>query len=587
MRSRRDPVPRAKAWGGWLGGILLLGILGGGVVAAAVLLWENLDVRQLAPSLATTPGPLPEPEAPPPAGWQSAAFSVALFNSSRNRDYFPDAAYYSQALTRWRDLMEDLGGEILEVGSAEEVRGLDPGDLLVVPEAPCLSAAEVAAIRAHLRAGGGLVSNWAVGARNERCEWRGWETVGELTGAGDVRELPARQGLYLTVPAGLPLSHGLDPGTRIELTPEPSLALHLPGPRVYWSDWALNPAPDESGGGADVAAVAATSDGGGRMAWLGFRLSQAATPRDSVLLDRLARNGVLWAAGLITASPAPWPDGKRGALLIVQDVEAEHRNALALAALLEEMGVPGTFFVVSQAVMDDAGLAEGLSAAGEVGSHTSDHAPVAGLPYQDQLVRLRRTWTEIRGWTGSGPPGFRPPEESLDANTLQAWWEVGGRYVLAVNQARSGSPEVHRVGERRMILIPRLLKDDYNVFVQEGALRTDRLTRAFLDGIHKLRSIGGVAVVGVHTQIVGTDRRLEAVRAVADTALAQGDWWIARAGDLAGWWASCTARMKAWLQGGMRPVWPAWVGSLPSRAASPACWWRLQRGTGFVASGST
>jgi peptidoglycan/xylan/chitin deacetylase (PgdA/CDA1 family) len=536
MPPKRDLVPRAKAAGGWLGGILLLGILGGGVVAAAVLLWENLDVRQLAPALAVSPGPLPEPDLPRPAGLQHAPFSAALLHSARNEAYFPDGAFYSQALARWRRLVEGVGGNVREVRSVEDLRGLSVREVLVVPEAPCLSSGEIAAIRAHLGAGGGLVSNWAVGARDERCEWRGWQTVAELTDAGDVRELPARQGLFLTVPAGLPLSQGLDPGTRIELRPEPTLALHRLGPRVYWSDWALNPAPDESGGGADVAALAGTLDGGGRTAWLGFRLSQAATVRDSILLERLAQNGVLWAAGLPTATAAPWPEGRRAALLIVQDVEAEQRNALALAALLQDMEVPGTFFAVSRAVLDDVEMAQALSAAGEVGSHTSDHAPVAGLSHQDQLVRLRRTWTEIRGWADSEPHGLRPPEESFDANTLQAWWEVGGRYVVAVNQARSGSPEVHRVGEGFVILIPRLLKDDYNVFVQEGAIRTDRLTGAFLEGVRKLRSIGGVAVVGVHTQILGTDRRLEAVRTVADTARAQGDWWIARAGEVAEWW---------------------------------------------------
>jgi len=536
MRPERDPVPRVKSWGSWLGGILLLGILGGAVVAAAILLWENLDVRELAPSLAASPGPLPDPELPTSAGREPGAFSAVLFRSPRSGAYFPDTAYYPRALARWRGLLEDLGGDVREAGSADELRALAPGDLLVVPEAPCLSTGEVTAIRAHLRAGGGLVSNWAVGARDERCEWRGWQVVGDLTGAGDVRELAVREALYLTVPAGLPLSQGLDPGTRIELRPEPSLTLHGSGPRVYWSDWALNPAPDESGGEADVAAVTRPSEGGGRSAWLGFRLSQAATPRDSVLLEVLAQNGVLWAAGRTMASPAPWPEGRRGALLIVQDVEADPRNALALAALLRETRVPGTFFAVTQLVMEDAELAGALSSAGEVGSQTSDHAPVAGLPLPDQVVRLRRAWNEVRGWTGSGPLGLRPPEETFDANTLQAWREVGGRYVLAVNQARSGSPEVHRTGEGPVILIPRLLKDDYNVFVQEGAIRADRLTRAFLEGTRKLRSIGGVAVVAVHTQIVGADRRLDAVRAVIDTARAEGDWWIAGGGEVAEWW---------------------------------------------------
>ncbi len=547
MRRKRDPVPRAKAAGHWLGGILLLGLLAGGVVAAAVLLWENLDVRQLAPALAADPGPLPVPEPPVAPGIQPGTFPAVLFNPERNRSYFPDEAYHPRALVRWRALIEGLGGQVREVAALTEMGHLTADDLLVVPEAPCLSASEVAAIQDHVDAGGGLVSNWAVGARDEDCEWRGWGTVAELTGAEDVRELPTREALYLTVPAGMALSPGLDPGTRIELRPEPSLALNLPGPRVYWSDWALNPSPDESGGGADVAATTLGYPGGGRAAWFGFQLTQGATPRDSAHLDRLVQNGILWAAGRAQASPAPWPEGLRAALLLVEDVEAEYQNASAMADLLTEMDLPGTFFAVSQLVMGDEGLGRTLAQAGEVGSQTSDHNPVAGLSLQDQTVRLRRSWTEIRNWAGSAPEGLRPPEEAFDGNTLRAWQQAGGSYILAVNQARSGSPEIHRFGEGDpVVLLPRLLKDDYNVFVQEGALRADDLRQAFLEGMGKLRAIGGLAVVVVHTQIVGSGRRLEVVRNVAQTAESEGNWWITGAKEAAEWWKA-RARVRVTL----------------------------------------
>ncbi len=87
------------------------------------------------------------------------------------------------------------------------------------------------------------------------------------------------------------------------------------------------------------------------------------------------------------------------------------------------------------------------------------------------------------------------------------------------------------------------MKDDYNVFVQEGGLRTDRLSEAFLEGAEKLRAIGGLAVVAVHTQIVGAGRRLDAVRIVAEKAVAQGDWWIAEAGEVADWWRARRVRV--------------------------------------------
>ncbi len=537
MRRRRDPVPRAKAAGHWLAGFLLLGILGGAVVSAAVLLWENLDVRQLAPGLTVVPGPLPMPLSSAGPGVEPTGFKAVLLRSARNQFFYPDTVYYPRTLERWRGLIEEVGGTVREVGSAEELIDAAPDEVVVVPAAPCLSEDEMDALESHLQSGGSLVSNWAVGARDERCAWNGWQAVGRLTGAGDVRELAVREALYLTVPAGTPLSAGLDPGTRIEFIPEAPLALYLPGPRVYWSDWALNPAPDESGGQADVAALSSRTDAGGRTSWFGFRLSQAATPRDSLNMERLVTNGLLWAAGLAAASPAPWPGGSRAALVLVEDVEAEYSNSVAMAALLLEEEAPGTFFPVSQLVLEDGGLAAQLRAAGEVGSQTSDHQPLMGLPLREQRVRLRRSWGEIRGWTGVSPGGLRPPEEVFDANTLEAWADAGGSYVLAVNQARSGSPEMHRVDNGEIVLLPRLIKDDYNVFVQEGAFRTHRLTTAFLEGIGKMRVMGGLAVVAVHTQIIGAGSRLDALRAVLSTARAQDDWWIAQAGDVAEWWA--------------------------------------------------
>jgi len=58
MREKRDPVPRAKEAWWWLGGLMTLGLLGAGVVAAGVLLWENMINYVIS-------GP------PPAASWQN------------------------------------------------------------------------------------------------------------------------------------------------------------------------------------------------------------------------------------------------------------------------------------------------------------------------------------------------------------------------------------------------------------------------------------------------------------------------------------------------------------------------------------
>jgi len=255
----------------------------------------------------------------------------------------------------------------------------------------------------------------------------------------------------------------------------------------------------------------------------------------------MAENAVAWSAGVPYAGPAAWPAARRAALVFALDVEDEASNAVFTARFLKEHNLPGSFYVVSRLVLDDRELARVLGEVGEIGSQTSDHTPVAGLTAQDQRVRLRRAWSEIDDWAGAGPTGLRPPEETFDANTLDAWRRVGGTYLLAANDARSASPEILQAGEGTVVLLPRILKDDYNIIVQDRVLRATSLGQAFLAGTAKMRAIGGLAVVAGHTQIMREGARIAALGTVADSAQAQGDWWIVRASDVADWWMARAA----------------------------------------------
>ena len=120
--------------------------------------------------------------------------------------------------------------------------------------------------------------------------------------------------------------------------------------------------------------------------------------------------------------------------------------------------------------------------------------------------------------------------------TLAAWKGAGGSYVLSGNEARSASPELHDTSEGTLVLLPRLLKDDYTVIVRDITLRSEHLTDAFLAGAEKMRAIGGLAIITGHTQIITSGPRLDAVRAVADSVRSQSGWWLARADGVAEWW---------------------------------------------------
>jgi peptidoglycan/xylan/chitin deacetylase (PgdA/CDA1 family) len=265
-------------------------------------------------------------------------------------------------------------------------------------------------------------------------------------------------------------------------------------------------------------------------------VSQAATPLDSISVLRFVQNALRWTAGTASAAVAAWPSDARAAMLFALDVEDRARNAIDAATLFVQEQIPGTFFVVTQLTGGDTSFAAALLAAGEVGTHTLDHNPLGGRTAQDQMVRLRRSFDEVREWTGIAPGGLRPPEELYDSLTLEAWNRAGGNYVVAGTEGRTASPEVHHTSRGTMIVMPRLLKDDYNVIVQDGSIRGERISEAFVEGANKLHAVGGLAVIGGHTQIMETGRRLDAFRVVADSARAQGGWWMAKGEQIARWW---------------------------------------------------
>ncbi|MGI9039223.1 MAG: polysaccharide deacetylase family protein [Gemmatimonadota bacterium] len=537
-------MPRARSALHWLGGLLLLGVLAGLLVAAAAALWQDVDINSLARKAAAVsdvPPPLPE-ESDGPRAVLARPVDVVLYANAATSSYFPDSTYLPGALAEWDRTLGALGWRARRIGSRSELDALPAGSLVIAPEALCLSAAEVEALFRHLRRGGGVVANWALGARDARCRWRGWDTLRDFTGALDFVEYQPRDELFITVPAGLPVSGGLPPGARIEFYADSHLGLLTPGPRVYWSDWALNSVSEGGTSATDGALALQTTLGGGRAVWIGFRPRQAARPLDQARVARLVRNAVQWAAGLPVAEVSPWPEGRRAGLLIAEDSESGFANAAGLARILREHDMKGTFFAVSEQALEHPHLADSLRAAGEIGSHTFDHVPTVGLPMGEQEIRLDRSRRELESWSSGEVVGLRPPEERFDEGTLRAWLRSAGQqrgtaYVAAVNAARSAAPEVFRYPEGPIVVLPRLMKDDYNVVVQEGTRRPERILAAYVDGMNKLGALGGLAFVSLHTQIAGTPGQIGVIGSVLDSVVAQRDlWWVATGAEIARWW---------------------------------------------------
>jgi hypothetical protein len=113
---------------------------------------------------------------------------------------------------------------------------------------------------------------------------------------------------------------------------------------------------------------------------------------------------------------------------------------------------------------------------------------------------------------------------------------LGGSYLAASNDARSAAPEIFIVRSGPIVVLPRVVDDDYTVMVTRGKNSSDALQGELEASLKKIRSLGGLHLLTLHSQLINNNRRIDAVEAVVNSAAAAADVWIARAVDVADWW---------------------------------------------------
>ncbi len=97
-----------------------------------------------------------------------------------------------------------------------------------------------------------------------------------------------------------------------------------------------------------------------------------------------------------------------------------------IAALLRRLGVPATFFVVGEHVVEHPDLVASLKDQGfELGAHTFNHADLTTIPGWERDLQMSMTDAAVVGAAGVRPRFFRPPytggPESITAHTRRSW----------------------------------------------------------------------------------------------------------------------------------------------------------------------
>ncbi|MDQ3674882.1 MAG: polysaccharide deacetylase family protein, partial [Gemmatimonadota bacterium] len=440
---------------------------------------------------------------------------------------------YDLALDAWAEILAGAGAVVDRVSPAEA--RLASGSVLVVAAAPCLSADARRAMQTAGSRGRGVIFTGLTGVRDAGCRETGYGLLAELVSAARADTVASSREQYITFASGSPLSLGIPPGSRLELKAAPHVAVRHRGRDAYYSDRDLNPLPAEQTTLLDGAVIHEVSRDR-RVVYFGFELGTLADrPWEKAMMRTLVRNAVALTAGVPVASVDAWPAGYAAAAVIAQDVEDEFENARPALDTLAAAKVPGTFFVVSDLARSHEKLTLAMASAGEVGTHTENHARLGG-DVAVQRRRLRATQNDLTEMLGRPVRGMRPPEEQFDESTLQAWKEVGGRYVFGANDGRSASPEMVRIGNEPFVLIGRVVDDDYLTVRRANIFEPHRLAEDQLRAFAKVRELGGLFVMSYHSNMLARPKTIGALGIVARALKADTTVWLTTAGAVADWW---------------------------------------------------
>jgi peptidoglycan/xylan/chitin deacetylase (PgdA/CDA1 family) len=461
--------------------------------------------------------------------------TVAIVRDEAAASFYTRAATLDSIVRRWRDALAAVGADARIVHSSA-IGAARSARVLIVPSSPCLTVATREAIELAGARGQGLILTGPVGLNDAGCRHLGYGLVVAVTGASRVAPLDARPAVYVTIPYGGPLTADIPPGARLDLSPASQIALRLPGRDGIYTNYSVQPQA-VSGQPLLDGAIAHSTYRGARVAYWGFELTNAVpSPWNRAILSLLVRNSVAWTARIPLSTVEPWPNNHQGAVVLAQDVEHQYTNARYAADTLRAIGLPGTFFLMSDLAQRNKRTTRQLQRTGEVGSHSENHRRLGGMTAERQLARLETTQRDLTELLGEKVPGLRPPEEQFDVATMRAWLAAGGSYIMGANDSRCLAPELLSVGRDTLLMLPRTGDDDFS-FLGPRRSQDQAVVAALLESeFGWIRALGGLYALSYHSQLLAKPEHLPALAHLARTIAADSTVWVATASDVATWW---------------------------------------------------
>ena len=268
-----------------------------------------------------------------------------------------------------------------------------------------------------------------------------------------------------------------------------------------------------------------------------------------------------------------WPGGKRCAVMLCFDVDAEttalsEDPALAqrlttfsqcqygpevgvprILGLLEHLGVPATFFIPTYVAQKHPRMTRAIIDAGfEIGAHGHLHEKLAGLGRSEEEAVLKKSLAILEGEFGLRPAGHRAPWFEINPWTPELLADYGFEY--SASTMRDDVPFFHDNG---LVEIPgQWMLEDWEQFAFNadpawGVIPEDceKVYRLWWDEYAAMRDYGCCFTLTLHPWLSGRPSRVKLLERLVSNILATRDAWFATGSEIAGYFKTTPSARRS------------------------------------------
>lgn len=473
--------------------------------------------------------------------WSPSSNNVFLYTSPSSKVYFAKiGGNYDVLLNPWRQYFKERGIQAAELQDPSAIKAQTEG-VLIVPSALSLSEAEREAILSFRARGGGVLTTWATGTRNEIGDWTGWQFL-ESLGAKTVGEIPAdSESRQLTLTGESPLSFQQAAGVRIWMGKTTESLLRFTGESVAarFMNWPRVLDDERRNEGAIIFTEAAPDVGRSVL----FAFAETSWESRPFVPSQVIDDTLKWLERQPSVVRAAWPDGKVSAQVIEMDTEQGFENASAFAAMMKSIGYRATFYVLTSVAVQFPDLLKALAQHFEIGYHGDTHISFKDQPIavqEQRIVNMKAELSSVLGDT-STITGFRAPTEGYDASTEQLLHKHGIKHHAADPSRWEGRlPALVKMNaleaENSLVVLARTQRDDINLYWEK--LDVAQTTKALINDFDLAVDTGALGFLSIHSQNFAEGSVLrQAMPAFLDhVQQRRTQIWLASSAEVAQWW---------------------------------------------------